>query len=138
MRSFTIGQIARQTGVGIETIRFYERQGLVPEPPRTPAGYRQYGEDAVERLRFIQRAKELGFSLKETEELIALRLGEGVAAEEVRARAEAKIRDVEAKIRDLDRIRATLQKLAEACLHRGESAACPILGALVQGEDADG
>jgi MerR family transcriptional regulator, copper efflux regulator len=78
MRSFTIGQIARQTGVGIETIRFYERQGLVPEPPRTPAGYRQHGEDTAERLRFIQRAKELGFSRKETEELIALRLGEGV------------------------------------------------------------
>jgi MerR family transcriptional regulator, copper efflux regulator len=132
MESMTIGQVAREGGVGVETIRFYERQGLVPEPPRTGSGYRQYPRETVERLRFIQRAKELGFSLKEIEELISLRLDDEAGAAEVRSRAESKIRDIEARIRDLRRLRQRLTELTRACVGQVSADECPILGALSQ------
>jgi Hg(II)-responsive transcriptional regulator len=137
MERLTIGQVARSADVGVETVRFYERQGLIPEPPRTDSGYRQYPAETVDRLRFIQRAKELGFSLREIEELISLRLDEGARAADVRARAEAKIQDIEEKIRDLQRMRDTLRELTRACTAEGTTDQCPILGALIQPEAAD-
>ena len=73
MKTLTIGRVAEQASVGVETVRFYEREGLLEEPPRRQSGYREYGEDAVTRLRFIRRAKQLGFTLKEIKELLALR-----------------------------------------------------------------
>src|SRR6266852_273541 len=91
MKPLTIGQVARQAGVGVETVRFYERQGLLEEPSRRESGYRQYPEDVVARLRFIRRAKELGFSLKEIAELIALRLDPATMCSDIKERAEAKI-----------------------------------------------
>lgn len=126
----TIGQIAKRAGVGVETVRFYERQGLIPEPPRTTSGYRQFPADTVARIGFIQRAQELGFSLREIDELIALRLDGTSSGAEVRARAEAKIEDIEAKIHDLERMRGTLRELTRACSGRGTAAECPILEAL--------
>lgn len=130
MYPMTIGQVAERTDLGVETIRFYERQGLVPEPPRTAAGYRQYPPETVDRLRFIQRAKELGFSLREIQELLNLRLDGGACASDVRERAEAKVHDIEARIRDLERMRTALAELTAACTGQGGSGRCAILDAL--------
>ena len=134
MAGLTIGELARRAGVGVETVRFYERQGLLPPPPRSVSGYRQYPEETVLRLRFIQRAKELGFSLREIEELISLRLDPEVSCAEVRGRAEAKIADIDARLRDLARMRASLAGLADACAAGGSGRACPILDALNEPE----
>ena len=99
--TLTIGTVARRAGVGVETIRFYERKKLLPEPARDPSnGYRRYTESAVSRLKFIGRAKELGFTLRETRELLELRGGPATCGT-VRSRAEDKIADVRRKIRDL-------------------------------------
>jgi MerR family mercuric resistance operon transcriptional regulator len=130
MKPLTIGQVARRAGVGIETARFYERRGLVGEPPRQESGYRQYAEDVVARLRFIRRAKELGFSLKEIAELLALRFDPAGTCADVRKRTQAKLADIEAKVRDLQRIKQTLQKLTVSCRGRGPTSECPILEAL--------
>jgi DNA-binding transcriptional MerR regulator len=95
-----IGQVARRTGLSVETIRYYERLGLVAEAARTPSGYRQFEPEVVERLRFVQRAQALGFSLEEIRELLELRLSPGGHAADVRRRAEAKLDDIRAKARD--------------------------------------
>jgi MerR family mercuric resistance operon transcriptional regulator len=130
MKPLTIGQVARHAGVGIETVRFYERQGLLEEPARKESGYRQYPEDVVARLRFIKRAKELGFSLKEIKELLALRVDPDTTCAEVKSRAEAKIADIEEKIQALLRIKKALVKLTKACSGHGPTSECPILDAL--------
>ena len=130
MKPMTIGQVAKQTAVGIETIRFYERQGLIEEPPRRDSGYRQYSEDVIARIEFIKRAKELGFSLKEIHELFSLRVDHDTSCGDVRNRAEAKIVDTQEKIRELQRIKKALTKLATACTGRGPTSECPILDAL--------
>ena len=90
MKSLTIGQLARNGGVGVETVRFYERKGLLAEPDRRPSGYRQYDEDVVDRLRFIRRAKELGFTLNEIKELLSLRIDPTTTCADVKSRAEEK------------------------------------------------
>ena len=130
MTGITIGQLARQADIGIETVRFYERRGLIEDPPRRSSGYRQYPPATVDRLRFIRRAKELGFSLSEIGDLLHLRSHPGESREEVRTKAQAKIDDIERRIDDLSRIRATLSKLADACLGGDETGDCPILAAL--------
>ena len=130
MQTFTIGKVARFAGVGIETVRFYEREGLIADPPRGPSGYRQYPAETVSRIRFIRRAKELGFSLKEVQELLALRVHPDASSAEMKARAEAKIDDIEAKIRTLQRIRETLVNITAACGGCGPVSECPILDAL--------
>src|SRR5712691_8722675 len=111
MKPLTIGQVARGAGVGVETVRFYERQGLLQEPARKESGYRQFTEDVVARLQFIKRAKELGFTLKEIKELLALRVDPETTCAEVRERARIKIADVETKILELQRIKKALVKL---------------------------
>jgi len=136
MKPLTIGQVARQAGVGVETVRFYERQGLLEEPSRRESGYRQYPGDVVARLRFIKRAKELGFSLKEIKELLALRVDPSTTCAEVRSKATEKITDVEQKIEALQRIRKALVKLTAVCRGRGPTSECPILDAL-DGEEAE-
>jgi MerR family mercuric resistance operon transcriptional regulator len=135
MKTLTIGQVSRHAGVGIETVRFYERQGLLEEPARRESGYRQYGEDVVARLRFIRRAKELGFSLKEIKELLALRVDPTTTCAEVRSKATAKIADVEQKIEALQRIKKALVKLTAVCRGRGPTSECPILDALDKEEE---
>ena len=128
MKLLTRGELARLAGVGIETVRFYEREGLLAEPARTPAGYRQYGEDVVARLQFIQRAKELGFTLNDTKELLSLRVDP--SCEDVKARAEAKIADIEEKIKTLQRMKKSLARLTTECGGKGGGTECPILDAL--------
>src|SRR6266851_8360228 len=97
-KSFTIGRLARETGINLETVRYYERQGLLPKPPRSASGYRLFPADAAQRLRFIRRAQELGFSLKGIRELLALRVSPRTSSAEVRKRTEVKIADIEQKI----------------------------------------
>ena len=137
MQTLTIGEVARRAGVGVETMRFYERQGLLEEPARRASGYRQYGEDVVSRLRFIRRAKELGFTLKEIAELIALRLDPSTTSADVKRQAQDKLDDLEARIRDLQRIRQVLIGLTTSCPGCGPASACPILDALDNGGKAD-
>ena len=130
VKPLKIGDVASRAGVGVETVRYYERRGLLKEPARNEAGYRQYAEDAVPRLRFIRRAKELGFTLKEIGELLDLRLDPSATKADVKQRAEAKIIVIKAKIRDLQRTRAVLVKLTAACPGYGPLDDCPILEAL--------
>src|SRR5439155_12378390 len=101
MDRLSTGVVASRGGVNLETIRYYERRGLLPKPPRTPAGYRTFDAAALRRLRFIKQAQALGFSLKEIKELLALRVDPRTSCADVRRRAEAKIADVEAKLRVL-------------------------------------
>ena len=135
MRPLTIGQVARQAEVGVETVRFYERQGLLDEPARRESGYRQYPEEVVARLRFIRRAKELGFSLKEIKELLALRVDPTTTCREVKERAEAKIADIEGKIASLLRMKKALSKVTAVCRGQGPTGECPILDALDKEEE---
>lgn len=132
-----IGELADASGVGVETVRFYEREGLLPEPPRTGGGYRVYDADAVRRVRFILRAKELGFTLAETKELLELRVTDPAACGDVEATARAKITDIEARIQELERIRAVLGDLVRACAANEQTGECPILDALEDGSDTE-
>ena len=136
MKPLTIGDVARRVGVGVETVRFYERQGLLEEPQRRASGYRQYDDEAVAVLRFIRRAKELGFTLKEIKALLALRLDASATKAEVRQQAKAKVAGIEAKIADLQRMRDALQTLVKRCHGDGAASGCPILWAL-QGQNED-
>lgn len=135
MEPLSIGQVAQRAGVGVQTIRFYEKEGLLPEPSRRPSGYRQYSEDAIRRLRFIRRARDLGFSLDEIRELFALRVDPGSTCGTVKRRALAKVVEVEEKIAALQRIRSALLELADSCKGTGPTSECPILDALDGGGD---
>lgn len=130
MRTLTIGTLAKRAGVGVETVRFYERRGLVRRPARPREGFRSYPEDAVERIRFIRNAQALGFTLQEIEDLLALRVTAGTSCAAVRSRAAAKAADVKRRVADLERIGSALQKLVGACPGRGALAGCTILEAL--------
>jgi MerR family mercuric resistance operon transcriptional regulator len=129
-RRLTIGKVARRSGVGVETVRLYERKGLVPVPIRTESGYRQYPEEAVSRILFIKRAKELGFTLKEIKELLSLGRQPGASCADVRSRAEAKMTDIEEKIRTLEKMKTALVGLTRTCSSDGPVSECPILDAL--------
>ncbi len=126
-KSLTTGALAALAGVGRETIRYYERTGLLDEPPRSQAGYRHYPPDTVDRLRFIRRAQELGFTLVEITELLRLRIDEVSACSAVEARARAKLVTVEEKIQDLRRIGDALEVLVKKCQSRQPTSDCPIL-----------
>jgi MerR family mercuric resistance operon transcriptional regulator len=130
MDGLTIGKVARGAGLAIDTVRYYEREGLLNKPARTITGYRHYTPDAIARLRFIRQAKELGFSLSEIRELLALRVTPGKSCADVRAHAEHKIADVDRRIASLKRVRGALVKLASACSGKGPVSQCPILEAL--------
>jgi len=134
MTSLTIGRVAKLADVGVETIRFYEREGLIDEPPRRASGYRQYPTDTVDQLRFIRRAKELGFTLKEIKELMSLRDGGGRRRGEVRKIAEARMRDIDQKLSRLQAMRTALDGLVESC-SCGRRPTCPILEALNDPDD---
>lgn len=134
MDVLTRGEVAQQAKVHVETLRYYERRGLVSRPLRSVSNYRLYPEDTVRRVRFIKHAQELGFSLSEIKELLSLRASPKARSAEVRARATAKISAIEEKIRALKAIKNTLSKLVTECSGRGPVAECPILGALDIGE----
>ncbi len=135
MKSLTIGRLAREGGVNLETVRYYERQGLLPRPPRSASGYRLFPEEAARRLRFIRRSQELGFSLGEIRELLSLRVSRRTTSADIRARAEAKIADIEAKVKSLESMKKTLRKLTKDCDGCVPVSKCPILESL-DGEDA--
>ncbi len=126
----TIGQVAHRAGLGVETVRFYERRGLIEEPPRKESGYRQYPEDVVARLRFIRRAKELGFSLKEIAELFSLRVDPDTTCADIKRQAEAKITTMDEKISSMQGIQRALTQLAASCSGTGPAGDCPILETL--------
>lgn len=130
MSNMTIGQLAKHTDVGIETIRFYERKGLIKDPPRRESGYRQYPPEVVKRILFIKRAKELGFSLKEIADLLSLRVNPNSTCANVKKRAEDKLDLVEEKIHELRRIKKALTQLVKTCRGKGPTSECPILEAL--------
>ncbi len=125
-----IGQVASAASVNIQTLRYYERRGLLLEPERTPAGHREYPEDAVRRVRFIKRAQELGFTLNEIEELLRLRDDRSASCREVRAAARSKMEDVDRKIASLRAMRRALAILERSCTSDGSTRECPILEAL--------
>lgn len=135
MKVLTIGHLAHEAGINLETVRYYEREGLLPKAPRSASGYRLFPADAMRRLRFIRRAQELGFSLKEIRELLALRISPGTTSAEIRKRAEAKIADIEGKIRSLESMNKSLRKLTKSCARCGPLSECPILESLDR-EDA--
>ena len=131
-----IGEVAKAAGVGIDAVRFYEREGLLPEPARRPSGYREYSPDAVMDLRFIKRAKELGFSLKEISELLSIERKPNAGAAEVKALAEAKLADLEDKVRALQRMKKALKKIVEDCPGRGPTSDCSLLRSLAENPTA--
>lgn len=130
MTTLKISQVARLADVNIETVRYYERKGLIPEPPRLPSGYRQYSPDYVQRIKFIKHAQQLGFSLKEVTELLALRIEPHSACDEVKQQTEAKIAAIETKIHTLQQMQRVLTDLVSDCEQRQLTDTCPILKAL--------
>ncbi len=136
MEVLTIGQLARRAGVNVETLRYYERRDLLPDPPRTSSGYRQYTPDAVRRIGFIKRAQQLGFTLHEIGELLALRVDPDANCDAVEERAEHAIERIDAKVAELARMRSALGELVTACHARCPTDDCPILDAL-EPEDID-
>ena len=132
MDTLGIGALARRAGVRIDTVRYYERSGLLAPKTRLQSGYRRYGAAELARLRFIRRAQTLGFSLKEIRDLLALSKGRDVGR--VKRAAQSKLADVEQRIAALQRVRQGLASLIEACPGHGDPTECPILKAL-GGED---
>lgn len=128
--SLTISEVASQAGVNVQTLRYYERRGILEEPGRTPAGYRQYDPETVARIRFIKRAQELGFTLEEVQELLELRVEHAAACGAVETKARAKLTDVERKLRQLSRMQRVLRELIGACERRQPTEECPILETL--------
>lgn len=126
-----IGSLADEAGVGVETIRFYERKGLIEQPPRpNSGGFRDYPQDAVQRIRFIRQAQDLGFSLRETQDLLSLKATPSSDCADVRARARAKLDEVNQKMEQLDRIKAALEELIAACPGQGALRSCSIIEVL--------
>jgi MerR family mercuric resistance operon transcriptional regulator len=132
----TIGKLARAAAVGVETVRFYERRGLIQQPPKpNGSGFRIYPEETVHRIRFIRQAQEIGFSLGEIDELLSLRADPSADCAEVRERATTKLEEVDRKMARLERIRAALKELIAACPGRGALWACSIMESLVDSSD---
>ena len=128
--ALTIGQVANAAHVNVETLRYYERRGLVPKPPRSPSQYRSYPEDTVPRVQFVKHAQELGFSLREIRALLSLRATPKARCADVKRRAEIKIGEIEAKIRALQAMRRALRRLMSQCDGKLPASSCPILESL--------
>jgi len=126
--NLTIGRLAKEAGVNIETVRYYQRIGLIAEPAKPTAGFRTYPQDTIIRIRFIKRAQQLGFTLQEITELLEISNG---CCSDVRSHAEAKRAQVDAQIRDLEKIRVTLDGLIDACETGSDSLKCPIVESLI-------
>ncbi len=132
MEKLTRGQLAKKANVNPETIRYYERRGLLPEPSRNGSGFREYTQEAVNRTEFIKRLQALGFSLKEISELLSLRVEPGRTCGDVKVRVEAKVEEIEQKMADLVRIREALLRLSRKCTGEGPIGKCPVLEELYQ------
>ena len=134
---YKIGKAAELAGINLETIRYYERRNLIPEPDRMDSGYRLFSQRHVDQIRFIKRAQELGFTLSEIEDLLNLRMDEDTTCSEIKREAEQKYQDVIEKIEDLQRIKSTLTDLIDSCSGSGPKGDCPILEAL-EGQNKKG
>ncbi|MEN3281006.1 MAG: hypothetical protein V7607_2146 [Solirubrobacteraceae bacterium] len=121
------GQVAEQAGVNVQTLRYYERRGLLPEPARRESGYRVYGPDAVHTVRFIKRAQELGFDLRDAESLLALAAGGPESCDAARELADEKIAELDGRIADLLSMRESLGRLAATCTKPRAERECPLL-----------
>jgi len=126
----TIGQLATRCGVNVETVRYYERRGLMRDPRKRGVGYRDYNDEDEQRLRFIKQAQGLGFTLHEIADLLALRVAPGTTCADVRAKARAKVQDIEERMRDLETFKAALLRLVNRCSGAGPTTECPILEAM--------
>ncbi len=133
-KSLTIGHLANKAGVNIETIRYYQRVGLIIEPEKPATGYRIYATETITRIRFIKRAQQLGFKLREVAELMQLDEGDCV---DMRARTEKKLIQINNQISDLSNLRKTLESLIETCHTEGNSNHCPIIDTLINFENDD-
>ncbi|OJU08817.1 MAG: Hg(II)-responsive transcriptional regulator [Clostridiales bacterium 43-6] len=140
MNGISISEVAKKSNVNIETVRYYERRGLIPEPPRTESGYRVFSLEIVERIKFIKRSQELGFTLDEIEKLLAISEDEAhFDSEEVLQFTTQKIRDIELQIQDLEKIKSALEDLSAKCPGSGYSICkCPIIESLSKGGDKNG
>ena len=130
-RNLTIGRLARAAGVNVESVRYYQRRGLVAEPERPLNSVRRYSEDSVKRIRFIKRAQDLGFTLAEIANLLALE--DGRSCRETRELAGRKLAIVESRLMDLNRLRKTLRELIARCDTSRGTVSCPIIGVLSSG-----
>ncbi len=128
-----IGELSREVNLSVDTLRYYERRGLIPKPPRMASGYRRYSADDVRRLKFITRAKELGFTLDEIRELLSIR-SDGSDCESVKTLAEAKAQEIDVRIKKMLHMKRVLWKLARQCEDKANLDPCPILKTL---EDED-
>lgn len=126
----TIGELAGSAGVGVETIRFYERKKLIAQPKRPPSGFRRYDEETARRIRFIRQAQELGFTLAEIKQLLELRLDPIRSCADVKSEAETKIASIDAKIASLSAMRTALVEITVSCSGEGPTSECPILDAI--------
>lgn len=126
MSSLKIGEVAKRAEVGVETIRFYEREGLLAQPQRRPSGYRQYDETVVDRIRFIRRVKELGFTLQEIKELLGLWFDATTRCAHVRERARRKLVDIDEKIRSLQQMKRSLNRIIRQCAEQDSLDGCPL------------
>ena len=135
MKAMQIGRLAAEANVSVDTVRYYERAELLPQPCRTVSGYRTYPARTVERLRFIRRAKDLGFSLDEIRDLLALSDQRETGVSEVREIAARRLTDVETRLAELSRLRDGLRQLVDACPGHGDPGACPIVNAFKDARD---
>lgn len=126
----SIGQVAKRTGVPVDTIRFYEKEGLLGKPPRTAGGYREFDPETVRALRFIARAKALGFTLREVKQLLRLHRGTRSTRADFRTLAREKLLDIESRIAGLVKMRDALRPLVARCDGEGPLAGCPIVEAI--------
>ncbi len=134
--SLTIGGLARAANVHVETIRYYQRRGLLPEPQRPPGGIRRYGSTDIDRLTFVKTAQQLGFSLDEIDDL--LRLDDGTHCQEASALAEHKLRDVREKIDRLEKIEKVLGEMVDRCHAHSGNITCPLIASLHEGMKGTG
>jgi Hg(II)-responsive transcriptional regulator len=135
MRQKTIGWVAKEAGVNAQTVLYYERRRLLPAASRSFSGYRLFNDESVRRIRFIKRAQELGFSLKQIAALLALQGEQDASCADVSTMAASHLEDINGKIHDLKRMRTALVPLVEACPGKGLLADCPILGSLNNSDD---
>jgi MerR family mercuric resistance operon transcriptional regulator len=135
--TFKIGEVARRADVNKETVRYYEKRELIPEPDRRRSGYRIFTQRHIDQIKFIKRSQELGFTLSEIKELLELRMDEETTCSEIKNEAQEKYQDVVEKIEDLQRIKGILLELIDSCAGEGPKGDCPILGAL-EGESKTG
>ena len=129
MQSLSIGQVAKEANVNIQTIRYYERVGLIPKAQRTEFGYRKFSPEDILRIHFIKHAQAAGFLLKEIKDLLALRVDAATSCDDVRELAESKIIEIDEKVRHMQQMKQTLGSLTRACSGTGAKSECPILEA---------